>query len=207
MLFLRILTQFSVLSTPLEKRKFLTILPFSENNTNHLVAACFALSLFSISMADNAKPSKVSWADLLSDDSNSFRAPPPAPAPAAAASSLTTTAGPARKGATTRRKFRAMRSIPLNGEDSYRAPVEENSKNSLNAEIAGFGLWLPKGEVEVEDSNTQGGISNKRPISDLTPDTTISDPQRASKRARGQFPVDPVFGGEMTTRTSGKNSK
>ena len=145
------------------------------------------------------KPSKVSWADLLSDDSNSFRAPPAIPAdstkvvsppPAASAAAKKTAAAP-------RRKFRAVRGLPVNAEDSYRAPVEENSRNSLNAEIAGFGLWLPKGGVEVEDSNTQG-ISNKRPISEVQ--MAADDQQPPSKRPRGQFPVDPVFGGEMTTR-------
>lgn len=140
------------------------------------------------------KTNKVSWADLLSDDSNSFRTPP-VPAEKALPKSAPSSLLPRRE-KTARRKYRALRTLPLNAEDSYKVP-EENSKNSLNADLADFGLWLPKGGVQVEDSNTAGVLSNKRPLCEVA---SGEETQPPSKRPRGQFPVDPVFGGVMTSR-------
>ena len=167
-----------------------------------------------------APDAKMSWADIHSDDSNSFQKPnlkPKVNALATAASS--STAFPTKTKLTwaavdhgdgacaddqERRPRRQTRSrgLPVASEDSYAggpsAEIHENSKIGLNAALKNFGVLLPKeGGVVVEDSNTAGSFLMKR-------QAKVDTPEPATKRVRGptSFPVDPVFGGPMPTRAS-----
>ena len=140
---------------------------------------------------------RVSWADIHSDDSNSFQVPPPA----ATARRLSAPA-PAPPAARRPRVLRVQRSLPI-AEDSYAGPVadvHENSRAGINAALKNFGVLLPKeGVVLVEDSNTAGSLLMKRSMP-----TESNTPEPTTKRVRGptSFPLDPVFGGPMPLRAS-----
>lgn len=138
---------------------------------------------------------KVSWADIHSDDSNSFQVP-------VAPQRRLSEAAPTR-----RPRLRVQRSLPVASDDSYAGPntdLHENSRAGLNAALKSFGVLLPReGVVVVEDSNTAGSLLMKRTLPNEG-----ATPEPSSKRVRGptSFPVDPVFGGPMPSRASPGNS-
>ena len=140
---------------------------------------------------------KVSWADIHSDDSNSFQVPP-----APRRLSEAAPAPPPR-----RPRLRVQRHLPVASDDSYAGPaadLHENSRAGLNAALKTFGVLLPReGVVVVEDSNTAGSLLMKRSLIEVGSAT----PEPSSKRVRGptSFPVDPVFGGPMPSRASPGN--
>jgi hypothetical protein len=101
-------------------------------------------------------------------------------------------------------------------ESSYQSPPLselENSRSGLNAELAGFGVYLPsKGGVVIEDSNTHSILMKRgSPDTPAAKEDKIDEGEedggeKKSKRPKHQFPVDPVFGGHMATRTVVKNT-
>ena len=183
-----------------------------------------------------AGKSRVSWADIHSEDSSSFQKKPekefPGELPTRISKSPPPSVFPVPKKLTqqprslspvprNRRNFRRP-SAPLPAaDDSYASgiPDLENSRSGLNADLKNFGILLPKkGIVVVEDSNTlgaasrgasQGGVSQAESVTDQCKRTIseVSTHEQQAKRARGAFPVDPVFGGPMPSRSTTVNSE